>query len=516
MSEPPNDNSNTVDNDGYFHTRQLEHDLKARTVRAGFIVLGGQACKLLLTFVSIAVLARLLSPDEFGVVAMVAAATGFVGALQSFGLASSTVQRAQIDHSQVSTLFWVNVGIGVAAALLITALAPVLSWFYDDHRLSAITWALASVFILNGLTVQHQALLRRQMRFAPLAAVQVVSVLIAVAVGITLALFSAGYWALVSMEVAKALTTAVGVWLVCNWRPGRPVRGAGVRSMLLFGGTLTGANLLKHVERNLDDVLIGWSFGAGTLGLYSKAYQLLRLPVQQVNAPLSTVAIATLSRLQNDNDRYRLYYREAIQLIVSIGMPVVALMFVSADKVILGMLGSQWIESVAIFRVLAPAAMLGTFNVATIWVYISLGRADRRLRWGIVSTVVMAIAFVVGLQWGVMGVAAACSIGTCALRAPGVVYCFRGTPVKVSDLLGVLWRPALASTVSGLLLFAAQSLITIQLHPLVGLLGDAVLYSAFYLLLWATLPNGRKIMGTTVGLLKNVWCAPREKAQSAN
>ena len=216
----------------------------------------------------------------------------------------STVQIAETSHRQVSTLFWINVAFGAAVMLLTAACSPLIAWFYGEPRLIRITLALAVSFLFAGLTVQHQALLRRQMRFATLAAVEVTAVLVGAGIAIVSTFFGVKYWALVVMYLGIAATTMVGVWLSCRWRPGPPVRGSGVRSMLAFGGNLTAVNLLGYVARNMDKVFIGKVWGAGVLGLYGKAYEMLLLPIQQINTPVTSVAIPTLSRLQHKAPRH--------------------------------------------------------------------------------------------------------------------------------------------------------------------------------------------------------------------
>jgi len=278
--------------------------------------------------------------------------------------------------------------------------------------------------------------------------------------------------------------------------------------MLVFGGNLTGANIVNYITRNVDKVLIGWSCGAQPLGLYAKAYQLLLLPIQQVNAPASGVAIPTLSRLQNEPTRYRAYYLRGVQLMVTLGMPVVALLFVAAGDVVAVILGDQWMESVRIFRVLGPAAFVGTFNVATHWVFVSLGKTHRQLRWSVFEAAIVILGFVVGLPWGVMGVAASVSITFCMLRYPGILYCFQGTPLTASDLGAVLWRPAAASTIAGGALFGVMQLMPNEMNPLLRFALDLVIFAAAYPLAWCLLPGGRAMLADMRRLAKELLHPP--------
>ena len=499
----------------YFKTDHLQKDLGRRSVRGGAATISAQFVRhFVIGLAATAILARLLTPADFGLLAMVAAFTNLLARFKDLGLAMATIQRKEINHDQVSTLFWVNVGLGALMTLLMGALAPLIAWFYGEPRLLTITLALAVALVFGGLTVQHQALLQRQMRFSALAVVQVVAPAVGAIVGIISAFLGAGYWALVIMQLTTTVTMALGIWFVCGWRPGKPVRGADVRSILAFGGNLTGANLLNYLVRNLDNILIGWCWGAGALGLYSRAYALLLLPIRHINGPLTSVAIPALSRLQDDPARYRLYYQKGIQLLVAFGMPLVVFMFVVADKVILLVLGSQWGEAVPIFRMLGPAAFLGTFNVAGSWVLISSGRTDRQLRWMVMSSTVVVVAFLIGLPWGAIGVAGAFSIAQCCLRGPGIIYCYRGTLLRFRDLLEALWRPAFAACTAGGGLFAVNEV----LHPLpalwMGILIDLFIYGLFYILCWVITPNGLGVIREMLDMLKALRPQPVDPCQT--
>lgn len=479
---------------GHFSTEHLRADLKGRSVRGGAVTMAAQALKFVMQTGSIMILARLLAPQDFGLIAMVTVVTGFAAMFKDAGLSMATVQRAEINHKQVSTLFWINVTLSIILTLVVAGLAVPVAWFYGEPRLAWITVTVAGTFVFAGLTIQHQALLRRQLRFIALAAIDIVSLAAGIAVAIISASYGAGYWALVAMLVTTAIANAVLVWLLCGWRPGLPARRTGVRPMLAFGGNLTGSNVLAYARRNLDKVLIGAVSGAGPLGFYSKAYQLLMLPIQQVNSPVSQVAYPTLSRLQDDPDRYRNYYSKAMALMVVFTMPIVAFAFVDAGKLVLIVLGQQWAESVPIFRALGPAAFVGTLNVAGAWVLVSLGRSDRLLRLNIVSTIVVIIAFAIGLRWGPIGVAMAYSVATCAVRIPELTYAFHGTHISLRDLGLAIWRPAVASILAAAMLAQTNGLrASIGILP-IDLAIDGTLFLSFYLLVWILVPGGRDFL----------------------
>ena len=479
------------DPDAHFRTDHLLADLKGRTVRGGAVTLGAQAVKFVLQLVSTAVLARLLTPNDFGLIAMVAAFTGFVSLFNDLGLSMATVQRQHITHDQVSTLFWINVALSLLFMLLAAVVAPAFAWFYGEPRLTLITLATAATFIFGGLTAQHTALLRRQMRFTPLALIEIASLAAGITTAITLASLGFGYWSLVAMTAAAAAATMLLTWLSSGWKPGLPKRRSGVRPMLAFGGSLTAFNFLNYFTRNADNVIVGTMLGAPTLGIYSRAYNLLMLPISQINDPIGGVAMPALSRLQNDPAGFRRYYVRAIQTLAFATMPLVLFCFVATDAIILTILGPQWTDAVSVFRWLALGAFVGTINFAPGWLCVSLGRANRQLYWAILSAPLAVLAFFVGAHWGVDGVAAAFSVSWTLLFILFVVYACYGSPVRLRDLVRCLWRIVAASVLAGIGLGILAEALWPELSPGARLIGDGLLFATMYLGCWMVIPGGR-------------------------
>ena len=481
-----------------FRTDHLMADLKGRSVRGGVVTMGAQGFRIVLNTGSTMVLARLLTPADFGLIAMVTAIVGFVDMFKDAGLSTATVQREHITHAQVSTLFWINVVLSLAAMTVVTALAPVIAWFYGEPRLCSITLVLAANFIFGGLTVQHQALLRRQMKFTVLAATDILSMVAGIATAIGMAWQGFGYWALVGMTAGKAFANCSLVWAFSKWRPGLPRRGTGVRSMLMFGGNITGFSLINYISRNADNVLIGWWWGAASLGMYSKAYSLLMLPIYQINGPISSVALPALSRLQHQPEKYRTYFCNALTLMSFFSMPLCLFLFASAESMVLLMLGEQWTVLIPIFRALAPAALAGTLNIVTGWVSISLNRTDRQLRWGCVLATCLMGAFLAGIAWGPLGVSVAYSVTYVSLRWPGIMYVISGSHVSSLDIWNSIWKSLCAGAIAALALVLIDCMWLYEYNASVRLFFGFVFYSVLYLMLFLFLPGGLQ----TIQLLK--------------
>lgn len=428
----------------FFETAHLSRDLRRRSVRGGTMTMLAQIARAVLHMVSTICLARLLRPADFGLVAMVTAITRFVMMFKDLGLSMATVQRDEVNHAQVSTLFWVNMALSTTLCFITVCIAPLIAWFYGESRLLWITLALAITFIFGGLAVQHEALLKRQMRFRALGILEVVATAISIAVGIGGALLGWGYWSLVAMYIALPVATAIGAWLACPWRPGRPVRGSGVRAMLAFGGYLTGFNVVNYFSRNLDNVLIGWRWGPTSLGLYSKAYGLLLLPIQQVTPPISAVTMPALSRLQNEPERYRNFYLRALSLLTFVTTPLAIFLLVCAEEVIAVFLGPDWREAAPIFRLLGISAVFQPMMNSSGWLYMSGGRSGAFFLWGLAASVIVVLSFIVGLPHGPTGVALCYSLAAVLLAVPCMHFAIRGTRITLLDVFKVI-LPVLVS-----------------------------------------------------------------------
>jgi O-antigen/teichoic acid export membrane protein len=486
---------------GLFDSGHLSRDLAGKSVRGGMTTMTAQGIQFLLQLAGTMVLARLLTPTDYGLIGMVMVVVQFAAMFKDAGLAIATVQKETISPEQISTLFWINVLISAFLGLCVLAGSPLVAWFYGKPELTAIAATLSLSFFVTGLTIQHQALLRRHMQFGILAGIHIASYVANLIVTILLALAGWRYWALVGGTLTTALSGTLLTFLFCPWVPGTMHKGTGVRSMIKFGGHLTGFNFVNYLSRNLDNILIGKFIGADALGLYAKAYSLLMLPITQINSPLAAVAVPAFSRLQNDPDRLRFYYRRGLTLASMLGMPVVVFSFVRADEIVQVVLGHQWADAAMIFRMLSVAAFVGTTNGAgSGWIFVALGNVRRQFLTSIPRVAFLTIAFAIGLRWGPIGVATAFSIYTLLARVPTVLVCFHHTVLKVSDFAAAIWRPVLTSIVAGICLYLVGLYIRFELSIAWGLAVSLLEYAVLYLIFWLLVPGGRAIFGDVLSM----------------
>ena len=418
----------------YFRTDHLRINLGGRAARGGVIAIASQGLKFFITIAATSVMARLLTPQDYGLIGMAAFVTGFVSMYKDLGLSAATIQKSEISSAQISTLFWINVVLSLGITLLTAALAPLVAWFYGEPRLTWITVVTSSGFLISGLAVQHEALLKRQMRYFALAAIGLTSVIIGYVVGITMAWYGYSYRALVFSQLAVVSTNTGLTVSLCRWVPNLPKRDTGVRSMIRFGGNLTGFTTINYFSRNLDNLLIGRFWGAQQLGLYTRAYQLMGLPIDQINEPVTSVALPSLSRLTGSPEDYRLAYLRMLEKIALLTMPGVVLMIVTSDWIVHIVLGSQWVGATRIFVLLGITALFQPVANTTGWLLVSQGRTNHMLKWGLISGPIIMASIVAGLPWGAVGVAASYAFTRVCIVDP-LLYWFVGRegPVHTID-----------------------------------------------------------------------------------
>jgi O-antigen/teichoic acid export membrane protein len=491
----------------YFEIRHLKADLRGRTVRGGVVTLVSQGGRTAVQLLSTMALARLIAPGQFGLFAMAAAITGFVSLFREMGLSAATVQRQEVNHAQVSVLFWVNVTMGVAVSVVMFALARPIAWFYGAPDLANVVRVLSIGPAIGGLAVQHNALLQRQMRFGTRSAINLISVLVAAIVAVVMAWFGAGYWALAAMALVEECVATAGRLWECRWRPGLPRRGTSVRGMIDFGKNLVGFNVVNYLSRNLDNVLVGRFAGAEALGLYSRAYGLLMMPLTQVNAPIASVAVPALSRLVDSPERYRRAYCGFVEKI-----QMITYLIVCSDWVIRLLLGSRWHGAAAIYALLGISGITQPLNNTSGWLFISQGRGREMFRWGLIAGALTIASFVVGLPWGALGVAAAYGISGLLVRTPLLLwYVSRRGPVSRGDMYRTLKLPSIAAAAVASTTLALRQVASLD-HPIVGLIVTVPVAIAVSLIVYALSPGGRRNLAEAGQMVRQLLVRRRDRA----
>lgn len=443
----------TIDKDDYFNTDHLKTGLKSKAMRGAGATIFASAFSFFVHFFSTIILARLLTPIDFGLITMV---TTFSLLLQNFGgngFTEAIIQKEDINHKMISTLFWVNGAIMSVLTLLLILMAPFLAWFYNSPQLKTITIGVAISIIAAGMSTIHMSILRRNMQFYLTSGIEVAARTLSILVAIILAWMGWGYWALVVNIVIYPLVVAIGGWLFCSWRPGKPGPFREILPILEFALHIYGNFTLNYFSRNIDKLLIGWRHGAQPLGYYKKAYDLFALPANQLISPLSNVALSALSRLIHEPENYHRYYLNALSIIAFIGMPLSAMLTLSGIDIILLVLGPQWTKAGEIFCYFGASIGIMLIYGTQGWLHLSLGRPDRWLRWGIFECITTSAFFILGLPFGAEGVAIGYSISFYILAVPCLMYAGKPINLPLSLIISSIWRYFAAALITGLLSF---------------------------------------------------------------
>jgi PST family polysaccharide transporter len=432
---------------------------------------------------------------------MVVGVTGVLGLIKDAGLGTVTVQRFSISNEQVSTLFWLNMLLGLILGGATLLVAPWIVSFFNEPRLYWVTVALSAGFVLSAASTQHQALLQRQMRYVAMAAIEIFSLFSSAMVGIAMAAAGCTYWSLVGMAIVLPGVQTVCAWGATKWIPGLPHRNVEARSMLHFGWTVTLTNLVMYIAYNLDKILLGRFWGAGALGLYGRAYQLANMPTEQLNSAVGWIAFPALSRIQDDPSRLIGYFLKGYSLVLALTIPIAIACALFAEDLILVLLGPKWQDASTIFRLFSPTILAFAFLNPITWFLYATGKVTRSLKMALVLAPLVIVSYLAAIPYGPTGIASGFSIMMVLMVVPLIAWARHGTGLASRDILQAVKPPLVSGIVAGILSFSMQSLYFRFPVPYERLaLEIAVLFSLYLLVLL----YGMKQKETFSGLLLEI------------
>ncbi|WP_460798519.1 lipopolysaccharide biosynthesis protein [Microbacterium sp. GXF0217] len=476
----------------------MSPSLAHTAARGAFFTLLAQIAKILLQLLSVVILSRLLSPHDYGLLAIVLVVVGVGEIFRDFGLTSASIQAPQLSSGQRDNLFWVNTAIGASLSVVLFLLSwPIQAITGEAEILGVVQW-LSPLFLLNGLATQHRANLSRELKFRALAITEVAATAVALGAGIAAALLGAEYWALVTQQLVLGTMLLAGSVIAGRWLPGLPSRRHSIRSMIHFGWNIVATNMLIYAGSQIDTVIIGLRFGTTQLGLYNRAFQLVMTPLGQVRAPMKGVALPVLSRVQEDSARFNTYITSAqLALGYALGIPL-ALLAGLAEPVVALLLGAQWGEAAPIVRCFAIAGLLTTLSYVGYWVYLSRGLGTQLFRYTIVTTLIKAACIVVGSMFGLLGVAIAFAIAPAIAWPLSIAWLARITPMPVRRLYAGASRVLLVTLGVGLAGYAVNAA---DLTP-VASIGLGFLAGALVVGLFIALPVYRRDLRSLIEFVK--------------
>lgn len=361
--------------------------------------------KQFITFIIGIILARLLTPEDFGLIAMIVVFTGFANLFTDFGFGSAIIYEQSEDQELLSSIFWIVISVGFLLTTCGILLSPLIAYFYQNSILKPLTMLLCLNFIFNSLNSIPNSILQKNFKFRELANISISTTVIGGLIGIYLAIKGYGVWSLALSTVIGSLTNSIFLLINCKWRPTFTFNYQKLQKVLSFGSNLVGHRIINYWARNIDNLLIGKYIGASSLGIYNRAYNLMRLPVQQISQVLSRAMFSSFSKIKDDKLLIKEIYLKSISIIALVSFPLMLGLLAISDMFIISLYGEKWKDVIPIIKIFCIIGLTHSIETTTGWIYLSQGKTDWQFRWEIYASTVKTIGIIIGIKWGIIGVA---------------------------------------------------------------------------------------------------------------
>ena len=362
--------------------------------------------------VVVVILARLLSPDDYGLAAMVLVFSSLVIIFSDLALGAALIQRRQLTDRDRSTIFWTSAAAGVVFTLLGIALSWPLASFYGEPEVQPLFAALSLSFFVTAIGTTQAALLTRDMDFKSLELRHMAGTVAGAGIGITVAVLGYGAWAIILQQLAIAFVSTILLWSFSPWRPSLTYSLASLRSLGGFSGNVFGTRILFYLNRNADNLLIGKFLGAASLGVYALAYNVMLAPLSRFTAPLVEVLFPAFSRMQDDRERLGLVWLRVTRLVGAVTIPAMLGIIAVAPEFVAVLFGSRWETAVPVIQTLAWVGLLQSLQGQNSAILLARDRTSVLLQYAFVALTASLVAFVGGINWGIEGVAVAYAISS--------------------------------------------------------------------------------------------------------
>jgi O-antigen/teichoic acid export membrane protein len=362
---------------------------------------GGQ----IINFLVVAVLARILTPYEFGLMAMVYILTNFASLYAELGLGAALIQKQNVTQELFSSVFWLNVSSGLALTTLFFLIAPGIALFFDEPLLVSLTRVIALTFVIRSFGIIHNIRLTKSLQFHKLTTVELVSASISGIFAITLAFAGLGIWVLPIQYITNTILATLLLWQVEKWSPSTTFSWEAIKKVRKFSGYHLGVSTLNYWTSNLDNLLIGRIIGASALGIYSRAYATMLIPLSNFSFIISKVLFPSLSLVQIDEEKLRSSFLEVSRLVGLITFPATIGLMVVAESFVLTIYGPNWVDVIVPLQILCIVAV--THSVVTLNrnIFLAQGYTDIQFKMALVLRFNQMTWIIIGLNWGIIGVA---------------------------------------------------------------------------------------------------------------
>jgi PST family polysaccharide transporter len=382
----------------------------------------GKATNALVSIGVTAVLTRLLTASDFGVIAMVIVLSGFLNIVAEAGVSTTVVQKRELDRRSLSSLFWFGLGVANIAAVMLALGSPLVARLFGEPRLTEVVAWMSLGLVFLSLGRLPNGLLQRAFKFRELALIEAIAALVSGVVGVGLALYGAGYMALVAQSLSAAFVNAVLRLILSGFRPLLYFDYSEIKHATHYSGNVTAFAAINYWARNLDKALIGHSLGAAQLGFYGRAYALMLHPLEAIGGIINPSLHPILSALQGDRARMTRAYIKVARLVALLAVPSMCILGALAPELVRTIWGPNWEPSIRVFSILCFVGSVQPIGSTFGSVFLATNRTGALARLGAINTVVIATGIVVGVQFGIDGAAIGYSIGYAAIFLPTMYF----------------------------------------------------------------------------------------------
>ncbi|HET6557956.1 MAG TPA: lipopolysaccharide biosynthesis protein [Prolixibacteraceae bacterium] len=359
---------------------------------------------MLISFIANLVMARILSPEDFGIIGMLMVFIATANILVDGGFASALIQKKEPTNADYSTIFYCNIIIACILFVVLYIFAPAIAEFYRMPQLSSILRTQGLILIFNAFSIIQTNQLIKQLNFKSLANTTIIATTIGATVGITFALMGFGVWSLVVQMLITSITQSLILWGISAWRPMKGFSWQSFKNLSNYGSYILLTNLLWTFYENIQILIIGRIFSAKDLGFFTQANKLVQVPVTSLSAIVNQVTFPVFSQLQDDFIKLKSAVRKSLKSIVFINFPLMSLLFVMASPLFTLLLTEKWASSVPMFQILCIGGMFWTINTANSNIFKSLGRSDIYFKVQTIKVIMGSIMIVIGIQFGLTGI----------------------------------------------------------------------------------------------------------------
>ncbi len=457
------------------------NSLKQKTIGGVIWNTIGNVSNQILQFILSVILMRLLLPSDYGVIAMAMVLIGFAGIFSEFGFSSALIQNQNINESHKSSIFWFNIIVGSTLTFFFFVFANIFSNFYNSSNLTNVIRYLSFSFIISSISIVPSSLLQKEMKYAMINKINVLTVFLSGALSVYLAFTGWGVMSLVFQSLFSQLLKMPLLFIASKWRPKFIFNKKSIKELFSYSAYLTGFSIINYGARRSDDFLIGKFMGAGNLGIYSRAYNLMLLPITQIIGLISNVMFPALASIQDDKERVKRIYLRTIQVVAFITFPMMIGLIAVGDNFIIAIFGSKWAEVIPIIRILAFVGVTQTLANPVGWIYTSQGKTNWMFWWGIFGSGSIIIAIVIGVMLGsIYSVAVAYLIVNILLVYPVIAISGKLIDLKFKELVGNIMPILLISIIMSTVVYFIGVLLPFYIPALIKLLIQVVLGIIIY------------------------------------